>query len=172
VLVDGAALPRDIQVLVARTLTERRPPWERAMPLDVAVALTSTTALDVLVEESRLAPELFSRFEDGQAVVLPGLRERAEDLFSIVADRLAREGLRVRGKPIGIDANAYARLVDHPFDGEDAELATIVSRLVAHARGDVIKLADVDALDLAIEVDLSPPVDISPSASGPVRRRS
>ena len=39
VLVDGAALPRDIQVLVARALTERRPPWERAMPIDVAIGV-------------------------------------------------------------------------------------------------------------------------------------
>lgn len=182
VLVDGPALPRDIQMLVARTLTERRPPWERATPLDVAVALTSTTAPEVLVEEGRLASELFSRFESGEPVVLPGLRERPEDLFSIVADRLAREGLRVRGRPIGIDANAYARLVDHPFDGEDAELATIVARLVAHARGDVIKAADIDALDLAFDeegeadrgvlkaVDLEATGDISPS--GPARRRS
>ncbi|NVL89214.1 hypothetical protein, partial [Escherichia coli] len=96
VLVDGAALPRDIQVLVARALTERRPPWERAMPLDVAVALTSTRAPDLLVEEGLLAPELYSRFEDAaqSPVELASLRDRSEDLFSIVADRLAREGLR------------------------------------------------------------------------------
>ncbi|MBS2013823.1 MAG: hypothetical protein JST00_13120 [Deltaproteobacteria bacterium] len=173
VLVDGAALPRDVQTLVARTLTERRPPWERAAPLDVAVALTATSALEGLVEEGRLSTELFSRFEGGGAVVLPGLRERPEDLFSIVADRLAREGLRVRGKPVGIDANAYARLVDHPFEGEDAELATIVGRLVASATGEVIRVADVDALGLgsnAAPREADREVDISPSVSR--RRRS
>jgi DNA-binding NtrC family response regulator len=81
-------------------------------------------------------------------VVLPGLRERSEDLFSIVADRLAREGLRVRGKPLGIDAAAFARLVEYPFEGEDAELASIVLRLVAHAQGDVIRVADVEAIGI------------------------
>ena len=70
-----------------------------------------------------LAPELYARFEDATPIELPGLRERSEDLFSIVADRLAREGLRVRGKPIGIEAAAFARLVEYPFEGEDAELA-------------------------------------------------
>ncbi|HEY8077509.1 MAG TPA: hypothetical protein VIF62_25460, partial [Labilithrix sp.] len=104
VLVDGAALPRDIQLVVARALAERRPPWERAAPLDVAIALTATRAPDELVESGRLAPELFARFEDATPIELPGLRDRPEDLFSIVADRLAREGLRVRGKPVGIEA--------------------------------------------------------------------
>jgi hypothetical protein len=148
VLVDGAALPRDVQVLVARALTERRPPWERATPLDVAVALTATAAPDVLVDEARLSPELFARFEDATPIRLPGLHERAEDLFSIVADRLAREGLRVHGRPLGIDSAAFALLVEHPFDGEDAELAAIVSRLVARSRGDVVRVADVEALGL------------------------
>ena len=43
-----------------------------------------------------------------EAIVLPGLRERSEDLRSIVADRLAREGLRVCGRPIGIAARNAA----------------------------------------------------------------
>ena len=148
VLVDGAALPREIQVLVARALTERRPPWERAMPLDIAVALTATSTPAALVEDGLLAPELFTRFEDATPIELPRLRDRSEDLFSIVADRLAREGLRVRGKPIGIEGSAFARLVEYPFDGEDAELTSIVTRLVAHAQGDVVRAADVDAIGL------------------------
>ncbi len=144
VLVDGAALPRDVQVLVARALVERRPPWERATPLDVAVALTSTAPPEQLVEEGRLAPELFARFEDAKPIELPGLGERAEDLRAIVADRLAREGLRVRGRPVGIDAAAFARLVEHAFPGEDAELTALVTRLVAVAEDDVVRARDLD----------------------------
>jgi len=43
---------------------------------------------------------------------------------------------------------AFARLVEYPFEGEDAELASIVTRLVAHAQGDVVKAADVEAIGL------------------------
>jgi DNA-binding NtrC family response regulator len=147
-LVDGAALPREVQLVIARTIAERRPPWERPNALDVGLALSTTRPIAELLE-----PELAARFEDAEAIVLPGLHERAEDLRSIVADRLAREGLRVRGRPVGLDAGAFARLMDHAFPGEDAELAAIVTRLVANAREDVIRAADVDALALPASVE-------------------
>jgi transcriptional regulator of acetoin/glycerol metabolism len=69
-----------------------------------------------------------------------------------VTDRLAREGLRALGRPIGIEHAAFARLVEHPFPGEDAELAAIVQRLVATCTGDVVRAGDVDALQLSIAV--------------------
>ena len=152
-LVDGAALPREVQVLVARAVVERRPPWERASALDIAVALSATQPLDELIAAARLAPELAARFDEHEPIVLPGLRERPEDLHSIVADRLAREGLRVHGRPVGIDAAAFARLVEYSFEGEDAELASIVTRLVARVQGDVVRAADVDALELVTSRD-------------------
>ena len=156
-LVDGAALPREVQVLVARTITQRRAPWERASPLDIAVALSATKTLEELIESGLLAPELAARFDGGEPIILPRLRDRAEDLHSIVADRLAREGLRVHGRPIGIDHAAFSRLVEYPFDGEDAEVASIVTRLVARAQGDVIRAADVDALGLLHVDEAEPP---------------
>ncbi|MDF2692116.1 MAG: two component, sigma54 specific, transcriptional regulator, Fis family [Labilithrix sp.] len=157
-LVDGAALPREVQVLVARTIAERRAPWERATALDVVVALSTTSPAPELVESGRLAPELGARFaESNEPIVLPGLRDRPEDLRSIVADRLAREGLRVHGRPMGIDAAAYGRLVEYSFDGEDAELASIVTRLVGRAQGDVIRAADVDALGLVFPIEEAEP---------------
>lgn len=151
VLVDGPALPRDVQVLISRAVAERRAPWERATSLDVAIALSSTCPLEDLGD--RLAPELAARFESSEAITLPGLRERPEDLRSIVADRLAREGLRVAGRPIGIDAAAFSRLVEYPFHGEDAELQSIVTQLVAVAVAnghEVACAADVDRLELRL----------------------
>jgi len=150
-LVDGAALPREIQVLIARAVAERRPPWERATPIDVAIALTATRGFAELEHDGLLAPELASRFDAEAAITLPGLAERPEDLHAIVADRLAREGLRVCGLPVGIEAAAFARLMEYPFEAEDAELAAIVTKLVARAVADgrdVVRAVDVDALGL------------------------
>jgi len=157
VLLDGAALPADVQQIVARALAEKRAPWERPDPLDVQLALTASAPPEALAEQGRLDGTLAARLADAREspVALPRLRDRAEDLRAILTDRLAREGLRVLGRPVGIEHAAYARLVEYPFPGEDAELAAIVQRLVAGCTGDLIRAADVDALGL-------PPPEIRP----------
>jgi DNA-binding NtrC family response regulator len=164
VLLDGAALPPAVQGIVARALAEKRAPWERPASLDVQLAFTAVAPPPTLVGQGRLEPALAARLGDAAdaSVVLPRLRERPEDLRAILTDRLAREGMRVLGRPAGIDQAAYARLVDHGFPGEDAELASIVQRLVERlasggprAAGeqtpDVVRAADVDALGLGLE---------------------
>lgn len=165
VLLDGASLPADVQRLLARALAEKRPPWERAEPLDVAIVLTSVPYPAELVDSGRLEPTLASRFGDAldRPVVLPCIRERPEDVRAILTDRLAREGMRVLGSPVGLEDAAFARLVEHPFLGEDAEVATLVRALVARcaASGDgrlVIRAADVDELGLPAEEPAAPPL--------------
>jgi hypothetical protein len=150
VLLDGAALPGDVQQLIARACAEKRAPWERAAPLDIELALTTVSSPEDLAAEGRLDPTLALRFGDALSspLALPRLRDRPEDLRAILTDRLAREGLRVVGRPVGIDHAAYARLVDYEFPGEDAELTAIAQRLVSRCTGDVVRAVDVDALAL------------------------
>jgi hypothetical protein len=147
-LLDGSALPLDVQRLIARSLAEARPPWERPTRLDVQLALTSVGTPRDLVEAGRLDPALAARLggDEEAPVVLPRLQDRPDDLRAVVTDRLAREGLRVLGRPVGIEPAAYARLAEHPFPGDDAELSSIVQRLVAHCGGDTVRLGDVEAL--------------------------
>jgi DNA-binding NtrC family response regulator len=149
-LLDGSALPTEVQQLVAGALAQKRAPWERPDALDVQLALTGVAAPDELVAQGRLDSSLALRLADARSapVALPRLRDRAEDLRAILTDRLAREGLRVLGRPVGIEQAAFARLVEYPFPGEDAELAAIVQRLIARCRGEVVAAADVDALRL------------------------
>ena len=144
-LVDGAVLPVDVQRLLGQALAERRAPWERAEPLDVVTWLTTVPEPQVLLDENRLDPILAARF--GAAldapVHLPSISERPEDVRALVTDRLAREGLRLRGRPVGIDDAAFGLLIEHPFEGEDAELQGLVQRLVAACGGDVVHADDV-----------------------------
>jgi transcriptional regulator of acetoin/glycerol metabolism len=168
VLLDGAVLPTEVQSLIGHALAEKRAPWERPEPLDIALALTS--AWDRPRLEQALDPTLAARFGDALdvAVVVPAIRDRAEDIRSLVTDRLAREGLRLRRRPLGIEDAAFARLVDHPFEGGDAELASIVLRLVMGCEGDVVRAVDVDRLALA-PVRPAPPGP-TPANVRPIRR--
>jgi len=167
VLLDGAALPGEIQHLVAQACAERRVPWERADPIDLQVALTTVCAPDALVAEERLDPALALRLGEAVAtpITLPRLRDRPEDLRAILTDRLAREGMRVRGRPVGIDHAAYARLVDYDFPGEDVELIAIAQRLVASlGEGDVVRKGDIDVLSLAPSAEPPAPAVVGQSS--------
>lgn len=150
VLLDGAALPPDVQQLIARALAEKRAPWERPEPLDVQFAFSAVAGPDQLTRGGRLDPSLALRLADAceRPIVLPRLRDRVEDLRAVITNRLACEGLRVLGRPVGIERAACARLVEHLFPGEEAELAVLVQRLVSLCSGDVVRAADVDALRL------------------------
>jgi len=153
-VVDGAALPIDVQRMLARAHEEKRAPWDTSdKPLDFALAMTSTAPLDVLESTGRIDPSLASRFAEAASCALPRLRDRPEDLRAIVSDRLAREGLRTRGVPVGVEDAAFARLLDCPFEGEDAELASMIQRLVTACEGDVIRARDIDAILTRDQVD-------------------
>ncbi len=150
VLLDGAALPVDVQRLVGRVLAERRAPWEKPEPLDVALAFTAVAGPAELVERGLLDASLASRLGDAMdtPIGLPRLCDRPEDIRAILTDRLAREGLRTLGRPLGVSDAAFARLVENPFTGEEAELQALVQRLVARVAargGDVVGAVDVDA---------------------------
>jgi hypothetical protein len=149
VLLDGAVLPVDVQRLIAAAHAEKRAPWERGDPLEIVIGLTSAMDEDAL--GAALDPILAARLGDAlaNAIRLPSIRDRAEDIRPLLTERLAREGLRVRGRPVGIDDGAFALLVDYPFDGEDAELASIAQRLVGACAGDVVRASDVCKLQLS-----------------------
>jgi DNA-binding NtrC family response regulator len=151
VIADAARLPRSVQQLIADALAQRRAPWEGAGPLDVSLALTTAGAARTMHDDLDLA--LVARLGDALAelVLWPHLRERGEDLRSLVLAGLAREGVRTRGAPLGIEDAAFEDLSNYEYPGEDAELASIVKRLSLVASGDVVTRGDVRSLGLGPE---------------------
>jgi len=148
VLEDAVRLPGDVQRLIAGALLMRRAPWYGDDAIDVAVAIIAVGS----AAEARalLDPALAARFDEalGEPAEWPPLRERGEDLRSLVLDGLAREGMRLRGSPLGIEDAAFERLADYPFPGEDAELGWILQRLALASEGDVVKVVEVEKLRL------------------------
>jgi hypothetical protein len=146
VLVDASALPTDVQHMIGVALTERRGLSDMGRPLTVQLIATLQGPSERPALEPRLARAFGEAFAD--PVVLPPLSERADDFRALLLDGLAREGLRSVGRPFGIEPSAYARLADYEFPGDVAELWVIVQRLAVACRGDTIRQADVDALEL------------------------
>ncbi len=145
VVLSLAALSAGAQTFLAHALTERRSPAGHTEPIDVALIVSVSTTIDVLVATGRLDPLLADRLGD-RAVPLPALSGRVEDLRALMVDRLARLGVRLRGHEMGLDPRALGRLIEHAWPGNDVELDDILTRAVILAEADVITVAHLDQI--------------------------
>ncbi|MDX2015615.1 MAG: sigma 54-interacting transcriptional regulator [Myxococcaceae bacterium] len=131
-VLDGPeALPLPLQAkllsaLQARTV-ERLGDGARA-PLDVRLVTTSDKDLAAEVKAGRLSGELVT-FLSAETVALPPLRERLDDLPVLVRQMLEALGPRARG--FSVSAETLARLEEHPWRGNVAELRDWVEQALA-----------------------------------------
>lgn len=150
-LLDVPALPRDAQARLAEAIaTKRAHPADgaAAYTMDVRVVATSRVALDALVEAGTFDVDLHRRLEP-LTLAVPPLRERREDLTSLVLLALDRS-CRTAGRAVmGIDADALEVLTAHDWPGNSNELASVIERAVARASGPNVRRSDLPPLSAA-----------------------
>ncbi|MGB5811445.1 MAG: helix-turn-helix domain-containing protein [Polyangiales bacterium] len=114
-------------------------------PPSVRVIGTSRLALHELRRRGVLSPKLAACFGESE-ISLPSLRERREDLPSLVLFAIDR-ACRVLARPtIGIDQEALDTLVSHDWPGDLAELDFVLEFAVSRARGNLIAPSDLPPL--------------------------
>jgi hypothetical protein len=148
-----AALPAETQAFVAAALAERRAPGV-ATPLDLRVVVT-TSALEASSRAPKasgagdatavLEPALAQWLGD-RVVALPSWAARREDQRALFLDRIGRLGLRLRGRPMGLDPRALARLVEHEWPGNDAEVNDVLLRAALAAPGDIVTAEELEQI--------------------------
>jgi len=136
VLLDVVALPLDVQATLAEAIASRRASSEGGEAFDVTARVVATArgALDSLTEAGHLDPELSARL--GAATLeVPPLRQRQEDLESLMLLALDRAS-RIHGRDaVGIDAAAKRVLMQHGWPGNQRELQSVIDRAVAACDG-------------------------------------
>lgn len=118
----------------------------RAQSGDFLLVLTRLDPAEADAAHAELSPRLQRAASDAH-VRVPSLAERAEELRPMLLERMAREGLRQRGEPLGVEPRVVALLLEHSWPGNERELDALVERLVRHAAGSVVTSADLAALD-------------------------
>ncbi|HEY6559220.1 MAG TPA: hypothetical protein VI072_18175 [Polyangiaceae bacterium] len=166
VLLDGAALPVEVQDYIAMAVARRASPSAQSSVLPPALILTSRAPLQELVEARRLSRALARWIGDAE-LVLPTLQERPEDIRPLILDALARAGLRERGEPLGIEPHALHVLLDHTWPGNELELQAVLARGASLASGPRVSLADLLAAGFGVAEDAAP----TAVAAGPRERR-
>ncbi|WP_437329697.1 hypothetical protein [Sorangium sp. So ce381] len=136
-VLDAQALPSEVQSYLGA-----------ALPDDVGLVVAVPQTVDALAATGQLSERLADRLGD-RAVALPSLSSRAEDLRALALDHLARIGVRLRGRPFGLDLRALQAVLDHPWPGNDAEMGAVLLRAALVAKGDVVGESELAAIGFA-----------------------
>jgi DNA-binding NtrC family response regulator len=94
--------------------------------------------------EGRLTPELHELLAHA-LVDLPPLRDRREDIPSLAAHALESACVRLRQPPLRFSDAALARLAEHDWPGNLAELESLAGRLALEGGSAPIELTAIDA---------------------------
>lgn len=148
VLCDIAALPHGAQHVLIELLSERRVRMgtgRGSRAANVRLVCTARSAKAELVAAGAMLPEL-ARWLEPTSLHVPPLRERREDLESLVLLAIDRASRALGKAALGISPDALAALATHSFPGNAVELESIVQRAVGKAGSQRVQVTDLPAL--------------------------
>ncbi|MFK7990616.1 MAG: sigma 54-interacting transcriptional regulator [Sandaracinaceae bacterium] len=155
VLLDVPALSPASQARLAEAIATRRATFadgSGGYEMSARVVATSRIDLPPLVAQAEFDAELHRRLEP-LALEVPPLRQRVEDLPSLVLLALDRV-CRVTGRPVmGLEPDALEALKEHDWPGNLRELRSVIERAVASADGPAVRLVDLPPLAPAAPFD-------------------
>ncbi len=142
-------LPLQLQVKLLRVLQEgeiRR--VGEGKPIQIDVRIAAATARDLIREvgEGRFREDLFYRL-NVFPVHIPPLRERKEDIPSLVAHFIKKYNQSIGKKVTGIHPKALQVLLDYRWYGNVRELENIVERAIVLSDG-----SEIEKENLPIEI--------------------
>ena len=130
-------IPLELQVKLLRVLQEQE--FERlgstkTMRVDVRVVAATNRDLEHMVEEQKFRSDLYYRLKVFP-VMLPPLRERAEDIPALVRHFAQKFALRMKKRIETIPAEAMKALQTYPWPGNVRELENFIERAVILTSG-------------------------------------
>jgi two-component system nitrogen regulation response regulator NtrX len=161
-------MPLTMQAKLLRVLEEgevERIGGERAITVDVRVVVATHRDLEAQVRDGKFRQDLFHRVFVFP-LRLPPLRERREDIPTLI-EHFALQVSTVNGwKPMPFTADAMAVLQEHPWPGNVRELRNAVERLMLLATSDEVT---AETVALALPSSLAAPDSVS--STGPLADR-
>ena len=156
-------MPLHMQAKLLRVLEEgeiERVGGEKPIRVDVRVLVATHRDLEALVKEGKFRQDLFHRIYVFP-LVLPPLRERREDIPSLVEHFAAQVCSQNGWKAILFSTEAIAALQAHGWPGNVRELRNVVERLILLAPAGEVDLATVQLALPQDSVSQLPTVTVS-----------
>jgi DNA-binding NtrC family response regulator len=159
-------MPLVMQAKLLRVLEERqveRVGGDRTIPVDVRVIVATHRNLDELVKKGIFRQDLYHRIYVFP-LLLPGLRERVEDIPALVTHFAAQVAEQNGWKPKPFEPGAIEELQRYAWPGNVRELRNVVERLLLLADGPV----DAATVRLALPAGADDSRPAPPAGAQPV----
>jgi formate hydrogenlyase transcriptional activator len=158
---DVDTLPLGVQAKLLRALQEgevQRVGSNAVRHVDVRIVAATNKDLLAEVRAGRFREDLYYRLHV-VPIRLPPLRERRDDIPSLVQHFVAREGPRLGRRISAVAAETMAELQGYSWPGNIRELRNVIERALVMSSGDVLRLpgplrADAAAADPASSGEL------------------
>ncbi len=145
VVLDAAALSHGQQDAMLAALDQ----MSRQPGLAPTLVVCLPRSAERLADEAAFTSAFADRLRD-RAAHIPRLADRPEDLRGVLLDRVARVGLRLRGRPFGLTAAALEQLIEHAWPGNDLEIDDVLTRAALESSGDCITVAALRRVGFAV----------------------
>jgi DNA-binding NtrC family response regulator len=162
-------MPLPMQAKLLRVLEENeieRIGGEKPIRVDVRVLVATHRNLEALVREGKFRQDLFHRIYVFP-LVLPGLRERRDDIPALIEHFARQVCAQNNWKPITFTADAIDALANYSWPGNVRELRNVVERLMLLASDNQVTAEAVRSALPATGVSTS----IAASGTGPLAER-
>jgi DNA-binding NtrC family response regulator len=138
-------MPLHLQTKLLRVLQDRevRPVGsEKPIPIDIRIMAATNKELEKEVDNRQFRPDLYYRLSV-VTLTLPPLRERVEDIPSLVENYIGYYNENLSRDISGITPEAMDALAHYPWPGNVRELMNVIERAVLLCRGLQLSLEDL-----------------------------
>lgn len=135
----------EIQAKLLRVIQEReitRVGSARVIPVDVRIIAATSKNMMEEIRSGRFREDLYYRL-CVVPIIVPPLRQRADDVPLLAEHFLARSNRKCRKRVKGFSEGAMRALVAHSWPGNVRELENVVERAVVLCGGEIIEPADL-----------------------------
>ncbi len=134
-----------VQVKLLRVLQERefeRVGGTRSIPLDIRLIAATNKDLEQEIKSGSFRQDLYYRI-NVMALVMPALRERPEDIPSLVEYFVSKYSSRCQVKPKRISREAMACLINYDWPGNVRELENAIERALVLGSSEIVRPEDL-----------------------------
>jgi Nif-specific regulatory protein len=138
-------LAPSVQVKLLRVLQERefeRVGGTRSLPLDMRLIAATNKNLEQEVKNGAFRQDLYYRI-NVMSLVMPSLRERPEDIPSLVEYFVSKYSSRCQVKPKRISREAMACLINYDWPGNVRELENAIERALVLGASEIVRPEDL-----------------------------